>query len=56
MVRRFWGSYFRPADFTPVCTTELGTVANYYPDLLKRKKSDCVSVWIRVAHGVDQRH
>jgi alkyl hydroperoxide reductase subunit AhpC len=37
-----WGSYFRPADFTPVCTTELGTVANYYPDLLKRKKSDCV--------------
>lgn len=32
-----WGVLFsHPADFTPVCTTELGTVANYYHEFEKR--------------------
>ena len=32
-----WGVLFsHPADFTPVCTTELGTVANYSDEFNKR--------------------
>ena len=34
---RSWGVFFsHPADYTPVCTTELGAVAKIVPDFQKR--------------------
>ncbi|MBU2061390.1 peroxiredoxin [Flavobacterium frigidarium] len=48
-----WGVLFsHPSDFTPVCTTELGTVANYYPEFQKRNtKVIALSV-----DGVESHH
>lgn len=47
-----WGILFsHPADYTPVCTTELGTVANYYSEFEKRNvKPIALSVDPLVSH------
>lgn len=41
--------FSHPADFTPVCTTELGTAAHYYPEFKKRN----VKVIALSVDGVD---
>lgn len=39
--------FSHPADFTPVCTTELGRIAVHYPHFLKRNVK-------LLAHSVDK--
>lgn len=48
-----WGILFsHPADYTPVCTTELGTVAKYTEEFNKRN----VKVAALSVDGVDSHH
>lgn len=48
-----WGILFsHPADYTPVCTTELGTVAKYTDEFNKRN----VKVAALSVDGVDSHH
>lgn len=46
-VRRWCVFFSHPADFTPVCTTELGRIAVHFPEFAKR---NCKLM----AHSVDQ--
>ena len=48
-----WGVLFsHPADYTPVCTTELGTVAKYMDEFKKRN----VKVAALSVDGIDSHH
>ncbi|MFL1894346.1 peroxiredoxin [Aquimarina sp. 2-A2] len=48
-----WGILFsHPADYTPVCTTELGTVAKYAQDFKKRN----VKVVALSVDGIESHH
>ena len=49
-----WGILFsHPADFTPVCTTELGAVANYMAEFTKRNVKLCAISCDPVAQHIE---
>ena len=57
-----WGLFFsHPEDYTPVCTTELGVVANYKEEFAKRNVKAIALIvddleshqgWIRDIEGI----